>query len=324
VAGLTPDQAAQVVAKVGDRTITLGDVALTLEGMNQFERVRYQSKERRRDLLQQMVDLELLAQEAKRRKLDERPEVQEAIRQILREAMLAKARQGVPAPAEIPNEEVKAYYESHAAQFTEPERRRVAAIVMGDPVKAAEVLADARAAAGGDDAGAKWGELFFEHSLSAPDKKNPAAPADLAGDLGIVGPPGDAQVPAAVQRAVFELGKVGEVHPKVIEADGKLYIVRLSGQSQGHTRSLAEAERAIRVAILQQHVRDREQAFEAELRNKYGVTVDEAALQAIKLPAALSKYQPLFNEHDADDAHADEPTADPSAVGSDEGGDGGD
>jgi len=48
-AGLTADQAALVVAKVGDRTITLGDYAATLERMDQFDRLRYQSPERRRD-----------------------------------------------------------------------------------------------------------------------------------------------------------------------------------------------------------------------------------------------------------------------------------
>src|SRR4051812_48575274 len=48
VAGLSPEQAARVVAKVGDRSITLGEFAKTLERMDQFDRLRYQSKDRRR------------------------------------------------------------------------------------------------------------------------------------------------------------------------------------------------------------------------------------------------------------------------------------
>src|SRR5258705_5274149 len=49
--GLTAEQAALVVAKVGERVITLGDYAPTLEPMDQFDRLRYQSPEPRRELL---------------------------------------------------------------------------------------------------------------------------------------------------------------------------------------------------------------------------------------------------------------------------------
>src|SRR5690606_28209332 len=128
------------VARVGDRTITLGDYALLLERMNNIDRARYQSKKRRRDLLQEMIDIELLAQEARRRGLDKNPEVQDAIRQILRDAMRSRIHDTVRAPGRIPADEIKAYYEAHLEDFREPERRGVAAIVLGDPAIAAEVL----------------------------------------------------------------------------------------------------------------------------------------------------------------------------------------
>ena len=44
---LSPEQAAQVLAKVGTSTITLGDYVAALEHMDQFDRLRYQSPERR-------------------------------------------------------------------------------------------------------------------------------------------------------------------------------------------------------------------------------------------------------------------------------------
>src|SRR5262249_55435218 len=66
ISGLPADQAARTVAKVGDRTLTLADFARTIERMDQFDRLRYQSKERRRELLEELIDIELLAAEAKR------------------------------------------------------------------------------------------------------------------------------------------------------------------------------------------------------------------------------------------------------------------
>src|SRR6185436_11343208 len=117
--GLSGEQASRVLAKVGDRTITVGDFARTLERMDQYDRFRYQSKERRRELLSEMVDVELLAAEARRRGLDKAPEAQEGIRQLLRDAVLAEARRGAPAPAEISPDEIRRYYDSHQEKFTE-------------------------------------------------------------------------------------------------------------------------------------------------------------------------------------------------------------
>jgi peptidyl-prolyl cis-trans isomerase C len=283
--GLTPAQAAHVLARVGDRAISLGDFAATLESMNQYDRLRYQTKEQRRKLLEEMIDNELLAQEAARRGLDKQDNVQQAIRQILRDAILARARHGLPSVNDIPPAEVRQYYEDNKDRFREPERRRVSAIVLDDEEQAAKVLAKAGQVA---DGGA-WGKLFHEHSKTAPERPNPTAPADLAGDLGIVGPVGDKRganrkVPEPVQRAVFELEGVGDVYSKVVAAAGSFYVVRLSGRTAGHTRSLAEAERSIRIRLLQEKVREGEAALVADLRKRIPVVTDEQALRSVELP----------------------------------------
>jgi len=79
------EQAGRVLAKVGDRTITLGDYVAALEHMDQFDRMRYQSPERRKELLNEMIDLELLANEARQKGYDQDPVAQQEIRAILRD-----------------------------------------------------------------------------------------------------------------------------------------------------------------------------------------------------------------------------------------------
>jgi peptidyl-prolyl cis-trans isomerase C len=291
-AGLSQEQAARVVAKVGDRVITLGDFAATLERMDQFDRLRYQTKERRRELLDEIVDVELLAAEARRRGLDKQPETEEAIRQILRDAMLAKARHGLPAPGEIPPAEVRAYYDANTDKWTEPERRRVAAIVFDDRKTAEKVLKDAAKI----KTPAEWGELFYKHSVTAPKTKPQPGPLDLAGDLGVVGAPADAKgknpkIPEPIRAAVFKIAGVGQVLGEVVEADGKFYVVRMNGITAAHHRTLQEAERSIRVAILQQKMQDREKALEADLRKKFPVEIDDAALGKVKLPEGVKPFE---------------------------------
>lgn len=286
--GLSPEQAQRVLAKVGERAITLGDYAKALDRMDQFDRLRYTTKERRKELLDAMVDAELLAEEARRRGLDKDPEVEDAVRQILRDAMLAEARKDVPAPASIPDADVRAYFERNQDKFSEPERRRVAAIVMKDKADAEKVLKEAQKA---KDAKA-WGELWLKHSMNAPAK--PTQPLDLSGDLGIVGPMDDSRganpkVPDAVRAEAFKIASVGEVAPELIESEGRYFIVRLQGKTPPHKRTLQEADRTIRVMIIQEKMKEAEDALEAELRKKFPITIDEKALADVKTPSALDK-----------------------------------
>lgn len=281
---LPPEQAARVLAKVGDRAITLGDFAAVLDRMNELDRLRYKTKERRRELLQDLIDIELLVQEAKRRDVDKRPEVEEALRLVLRDAMLSKVRGEAPAPAEIPQAEVDAYYAAHKDDFTEPERRRVSAIVLTSKAEAEKALKAAQQIKSAGDWGAVYGKFVSD--------ANKALPADLAGDLGIVGAPTDPRgsnksVPEAVRSAVFTIADVGGVAPVLVEAEGKFYVVRLSGKTDSHTRTVKEADRAIRVKLIEQRMAEKEAALEAELRKKYPVTIDENALAGVKLPPAL-------------------------------------
>lgn len=285
--GLTPEQAARVVARVDEEKITLGDFAETLDRMDPFDRLRYQTAEKRRELLNEMVDLELLAIEAKRRGLDKTPEAEESIRQVLRDAVLSEVRNALPTPTEIPMEEVRAYYEAHKDEYVEPERRRVSAIVLDDEKKAKEVL---EAALKAPDATA-WGKLFFEHSSTAAQDKRLNVPPDLAGDLGIVGPPGDkkganVKVPEPVRVAAFKLAKVGDVAGEVIAHENKFYVIRLAGQTAGHERTIAEAERQIRVELLKQKMKKLEDDFAEELRKKHKIEIDEAALAKVAAPGA--------------------------------------
>lgn len=271
----------QVLAKVGDRTITLGEFAATLERMDPFERLRYSSRERREQLLKEMMDVELLAQEARRRGLHKLPETQERLREILRDELLRQVRADVPEPSEIPVGEVRRYYEEHRSEFSEPERRRASLIVLSGRAEAAKLLTAARNATP-----ERWGELYQAHSIDAERSKGSPEPLDLAGDVGIVSAPGaepneNPRLTLPLRTALFEIRGVGDVYPNVVEDKGKFYILRMTGRTPARQRTFAEAERAIRVRLVQRRVQQREAAFEKELRKRYPVEIDEKALSSI-------------------------------------------
>ncbi len=279
---LTKEQAAQVLAKVGDRTITLGDYTAALEHMDQFDRLRYQSPERRKELLDEMITVELLAMEATAKGYDKEPLAQQELRAILRDAMLAEARKGAPTPADVPESEVRAWFEAHRAEYKDPERRRVSIIVLPTQAEAEGVLAAAKKAGGA----AQWGELVRSKSIDPQARAN--VPIDLAGDVGIVSPPGDPRgdnprVPPEVRGAVFGIADLGGIADKVVASGGRFYVVRLTQKIAPHERTYEEAERSIRVKLAQDKLRAKEDELIAELKKSVKVEVDEAALATVKL-----------------------------------------
>ncbi len=281
---LSPEQAQKTLAKVGGETITLGDYAAALENMDQFDQLRYQSTERRKELLDEMITIELLSQEAIAKGYDKEPLAQQEVRAILRDAMLAEARKGAPVPNDVPEGDVRAWFEAHKAEYKDPERRRVAAIVLKDEASARAALSSARQAT----TSAAWGEIVRSKSIDPQARAN--VPVDLSGDLGIVSPPGDTRgenprVPDEVRVAVYQVEQNGDVFDKVVAAGGKFYIVRLVQKLAPHERTFAEAERSIRVKLAQDKLRAREEELLASLRKSIKVEVDEAALATVSVDA---------------------------------------
>ena len=284
-ASLTPEQAAKVLVRIGDKTITLGDYVATLEHMEQFDRLRYQSPERRKELLTEMINIELLAHEAVLKGYDKDQVAAQEERAILRDALLTDARKGATLPNDIPEPEVRAYFEAHKADYRDPERRRLSLIIVKDEATANTVLEQAKKSA----SAAQWGELVRAKSNDPQAKAN--VPVDLAGDVGMVSPPGDPRgdnlrVPEDVRAASFEIAKVGDVLGRPVKAAGKVYLVRLTQKTDAHERAFAEADRQIRVKLAQDKIRAREEETLAALRTQFVVQIDDNVLATVKVDLA--------------------------------------
>jgi parvulin-like peptidyl-prolyl isomerase len=284
VGGLTAEQAQKPLAKFGDHVITLGDFAKAIAEMPEYERLRYQSLDRRKELLRSMIDVQLLADEAQRQGLDKDPIVQEETRQILVAWMRGKLLSEVPQASAITEGEVKAYYDAHRDLFREPERRRVAQIVTRDEAVAKKAADEAKSAGA-----VGWGALVKKYS---DDKPAASEAPEMYGDLGYVAAPSDAHAPVSprlvpeVRAAVFGLKEVGAIADPVKDAAGVWHVVRLLAKQEARDQSLQDVDRTIRVRIVQEKRADREKQLVDETRKSLKVEVDEAALSAIALTLA--------------------------------------
>lgn len=289
VTGLTSSEAGEVLVTVGERPITLGDFVATLVRMDRFERLRYQSEAGQKKLLDELIEVELLAQEAERRGLDKDPKVVLRLEQALRDELLRTVEAELPPPEKISEREVREYYEAHRAEFQEPERRRVLLIKIGSESLGQEVLKKALGEDKKGASGAEWAELARKYSLEKSQARE-GDPEEFAGDVGFVSAPKEERgkndaVPDDARAGVFEVEKIGGVLPRLISEGKFFYIVRLGGISPARDRTVQEADRAIRVEIRRQKFLAAEKKLEADLRAKYPVRIDEAALQQLAAQA---------------------------------------
>lgn len=267
----------QVLAKVGERTITLADYALVLDRMDRTERLRYQTPDRRRALLDEIINSELLAREAERRGLDKDPVTIAYTDQLFRDEVRRRIRAEIPDPDTLPIDEVQAYYAQHRDDFRSPELRRAAMIALPNEAAANQVLAEL----GNKSSVAQWNTVAIRSSV---ERSESALPIDVVGDVGLVAAPprgdtpvpgaarvedgivdGASRVPSEVRAAVYALHTPGEVHPAPVTAAGKWYVVRLVAINPARTLSQEEADSQIRARLVNQRLDSKYAALERQL-----------------------------------------------------------
>ncbi len=278
----------QVLAKVGDRTITLADYALVLDRMDRIERMRYQTPERRRALLDEIINSELLAKEAERRGLDRDPATIAYVDQLFRDEVRRRLRAEIPSAESLPVDEVQAYFAEHRDEFRSPELRRVAAIALPNGAAALKLVEEL----GPKPSIAQWNTAAIRHSVESTES---GLPVEVAGDLGLVaalpeGEPqvpstdltakpvrGASQIPSAVRAVAFALQTPGDVQPKPVNADNKWYLVRLMAINPARALSQEEVESTIRSRLVEQRLNAKYAALEGQLTEHGGAHSESAA-----------------------------------------------
>ena len=269
--GLTEAQANEVLAKVGDRTITVGDFADRLASQSPYLRARFESPERRKEFLDNLVRFELLVYEAKRLGYGDEPEIVRARRNAMIQQMVKKEVDEPLEGLEITDEEVQAVYDANPLEFDRPGQVRASDIFIEDRARANELLVRAKKA---DLAGFR--KLAREESEDEKTKAN-------GGDLHFFEATGEGEPPAAIREAAFSLKTVGAVYPKLIESGNGFHIIMLTGKRPALKRTYEQAKRAIRHRLTRERKDAAMEALTKRLREDVEVQVDYAALESIKV-----------------------------------------
>jgi peptidyl-prolyl cis-trans isomerase C len=269
--GLTEAQANEVLAKVGDRTITVGEFADRLASQSPYLRARFESPERRKEFLDNLVRFELLVYEAKRQGYADRPEITRARRNAMIQQLVKKEVDEPLGAAEITDEEIQAIYDANPTEFDRPAQVRASHIFIKDRGHALKVLAKA-----------KKEDLAGFRKLAREESEDDKTKSD-AGDLRFFEANAEGQPPAAVRDAAFSLDKVGAVYPDLVEEGDGYHIIMLTGKRAALKRTYEQAKRAIRHKLARERKDAAMEALTERLRKEVDVEVDYAALEDVEV-----------------------------------------
>ncbi len=278
VLGMTPDERARVVARVGTEAITLEDVAWEIAAQPEAAQLRFARPENRAAMLEELLRRRLLAVEARRRGLDLDPRVIRARRTALAQALAALWRTDPTVVVPPTDAEIRDYYETHRAEFATPARRRVRYILTTDEASARSALARLIERPTDDT-------LFRTISASI----SPEGPMqDASGETPFFSRvvdrrAGDPVVPSALVEAAFAAEMGAWISAPVSTPDG-FYVARVIGEEPANAPTLDDVRGAI-TEILERDAVDRAvRRLVAERGDE--LRIDESALAAVRAPGA--------------------------------------
>lgn len=283
--GLTAEQAAQVLVEVGDTKITLGEFAERLGSQSPYLRARYNSPERRREFLENMVRFELLAAEADKRGFTKSDDVERVRRQVMVQQMMSDLfDKGGLKLTDITEDEIKKYYDEHISEFDKPAQVRASHILFKDKASAEQALKELKAKPQDNELFRKLAE---QKSIDAATK---ASGGDLRFFSEAPDPKGETdepERPEAVRKAAFSLANIGDLYPEVVQSDKGFHVVKLTGRREAIKRTLEDARRMIQNKLWRQKREESIEKFVADLRAKANVQENPEALAKVQVRDAV-------------------------------------
>jgi len=277
------DSTSDVVARVEGAAITADQLKAKLARSGSAPGNADEVSERKRLMLDELVNAELLHRAAKKAGFEEKPEIREALRNFI----VSRYREETLAPLlskiTISDEEINSYYQGRQSEFTVPPMRRGALIEVPVPVRAteekkAELLAraeKARAEALGlDPDTASFGQVAVTYS-------DDQATRYRGGDMGWLSRGRPGRWDAKVEEALFSLAHTGVISPIITTAHGH-YLVKLVEMKESYIRPLAEVKERIRYQLLNKKREAATAAFFEGLKQSVSVTINEELLKTLE------------------------------------------
>ncbi|HTM21906.1 MAG TPA: peptidyl-prolyl cis-trans isomerase [Kofleriaceae bacterium] len=268
-----PTELAQPLAKVDDVTITVGEFQDRINKQSPYIRARYTSLEQKKEFLDNLIRFEVLAKEALRRGFDKNPDVVRTMKQVMIQKLMKDEFENKLKPEDIPDAEMKTFYEAHKDEYNKAEEVRVSAIVLRSQAQAKAATKEAQGEAGRTNKAFR--DLVSKYST---DDKSKVRGGDLR-YFSATSP----DVPAPVIKAAFALAQTGDVAGPIDAGNGTWYVIKQTGRRKAISKPFDSVKRQIQNRIYRDKRTQAQKDFIDNLRNKAQVKLFEDNLAKVRV-----------------------------------------
>jgi peptidyl-prolyl cis-trans isomerase C len=272
-----------VVARVGESTITVGDVEDELNKLHPSVRARFMSPERRKEFVKNLVRFDVLAREARRRGLDKDPEVIKRVKRAMIDVMMVELRSSLVKMEDITDKDVETYYNEHINVFRQPPKVRASVIVVATRAEAAALMTKAKKKPGDVKA---FGDLAVAHSIDPATKVK-------RGDLGFFSRD-DEKVEKELREAAFKQEAMWSVSEPVKVARGWAILMKTGDVAEVNRPLQMERDR-IKNRLFNERRLQAVERYVDELQSKAKVEIIDKNLSKVEVkdaPHAPSSMSP--------------------------------
>ena len=266
-----------VLAKWGEgQTLTADELTAKLNERSPFERARVNNLDRKKEFVEQLVRFDLLADEAKKRGLDQDPEVQKAMQTVMVRKLIQQEIDDNPDKKKFSDEELKAYYDAHHDDFERPEMVRLSAIVLnGDAKRKSEAEGIAK------ELKAKANDYSAFGVMVGKKSEDPETKA-VQGDLRFLSKQQlTERYGAEVAEAGFALTQ-GGISDAVVTPKG-VYVLKLTGRTPAVSQSFEQAKPMLTQRVWYEKRSKLFDGFIDDLKKKSGYELDQAELEKFQV-----------------------------------------
>ncbi|MFH1131762.1 MAG: peptidyl-prolyl cis-trans isomerase [Pseudomonadota bacterium] len=266
----------QPVAMVGKQKITVGELTEILNRQDPRVRTRFASLERKKEFLKNLVRLEVLLVEARKRGLEKDPEVVRQVKRVMVNQLMERLNKELVKFEDISDKDVEDFYMKNIKLYKRPATVRASAIMVKSLNEAQRIMALAKKKP--EDA-RYFAELVKEHSIDSDTKSK-------GGDLGFF----DKEVKhisKSVVESVFKIQGLWNLDGPVKTERGYVVLLK-TGESPEINRPLELEKDRIKNRVFNERRISSVNEFIERLHDQAKVTINEGNLAKVKIERPTS------------------------------------
>jgi peptidyl-prolyl cis-trans isomerase C len=257
--GCGEQQEEPVVALVNGRAITQAEFDLRWSELSHATKSRYEKEGGKRQFLDELITKELLLQEARRRGLDQNETIRDKTQRYKEQLILDELlRDKLQSKVELTQEELTAYYETHAGELLDPLKADISIMLLPNVYAAKDLESQI-------NRGGSFAKFAQRYSI---DEKTKGKGGDL-------GPYRKGLVPPEVDDVLHTL-KLGMVSAP-IKTDNGYYLVMLTPLDEAIIQADLATQERLRQELLAEKRRKQFEDVIADIRTNASVRFAEAS-----------------------------------------------